>query len=143
MTKSFKSHNVKGGDYKMTGYLTNIEKLTLANSYFRQVLYTGQHSQLVLMCLAENEDIGVEIHEIVDQFFRIEQGEGKVIINGKVHQVTDGDAIIIPAGTKHNIINISKNKPLKLYTVYSPPHHKDGTVHKTKQDAEKDMADHI
>lgn len=127
----------------MTGYIGNIEELSLANTYFRKVLYTGQHSQLVLMCIQVNEDIGEEVHEIVDQFLRIEEGEGKVIMDGEEHPIRDGDAIIVPAGTKHNIINTSANRQLKLYTVYSPPHHKDGVVHKTKKDAEADRGDHL
>ncbi len=127
----------------MTGYIGNIEELTLANTYFRQVLYTGQHAQLVVMCLQASEDIGEEVHEIVDQFLRIEEGEGKVVMNGEERLLKDGDAIIVPAGTKHNVINTSPANHLKLYTVYSPPHHKDGTVHKTKNEAEIDTEDHI
>ncbi len=127
----------------MKGFLTNIEEKTLANTYFRQVLYTGQHSQLVLMCLLPNEEIGEEIHEIVDQFLRIEEGEGKVILDGEENVIKDGSAIIVPAGVKHNVINISSEKSLKLYTIYSPAHHKDGTIHKTKADALKDSEDHI
>lgn len=127
----------------MTGYINNIEELTLANTYFRQVLYTGQHAQLVLMCLQPGEEIGEEVHEIVDQFFRIEQGEGKVIISGEEHAIKDGDAIIVPAGIKHNVINTSSEKQLKLYTVYSPPHHKDSIIHKTKQETLLDTTDYI
>ncbi len=127
----------------MTGYLQNIEAVTLKNEYFRQVLYTGQHVQLVIMSLKPNEDIGTEIHEIVDQFLRVEAGEGKVIMNGEEYLIKDGDAFVVPAGTKHNVINTSSEKPLKLYTIYSPPHHKDGTVHKTKQEAEADKEDHL
>lgn len=127
----------------MTGYITNIEEKTLENEYFREVLYTGQHSQLVVMNLQPNEDIGMEVHEIVDQFIRIEQGEGKVIINGEEHALSDGSALVIPAGAKHNIVNISSDKKLKLYTVYSPAHHKDKTIHKTKKDALADTQDHI
>jgi mannose-6-phosphate isomerase-like protein (cupin superfamily) len=127
----------------MLGFLQNIEKITLKNEYFRQVLYTGQHAQLVIMSLKPNEEIGMEIHEIVDQFFRVEAGEGKVIINGEENVVNDGDAFIVPAGTKHNVINTSSEKPLKLYTVYSPPHHKDGTIHKTKTEATADKEDHL
>lgn len=127
----------------MTGFVDNIEKLTLANTNFRQVLYTGQHAQLVLMSLNPNEDIGMEVHETTDQFLRIEQGEGKVILNGEEHLLTNGDAIIVPAGTQHNVINTSTEKELKLYTLYSPPHHKDGIVHKTKQDAIADQTDHL
>lgn len=127
----------------MTGYLQNIKQLTLKNEYFRQVLYTGQHAQLVVMSLKPTEDIGMEVHEIVDQFIRVEAGEGKVVMNGEEHAIKDGDAFVVPAGTKHNVINTSTEKPLKLYTVYSPPHHKDGTVHKTKQEAEADKEDHL
>lgn len=127
----------------MTGFIDNIEEKTQANTYFRQVLYTGQHVQLVLMCLKPNEEIGLEVHEINDQFLRVESGEGKVIMNGEEHIVQDGYVIIVPAGTEHNIINTSSNKELKLYTVYSPPHHKDGVIHKTKEDAEGDTDDHL
>ncbi len=127
----------------MTGYLGNSEELTLAKTYFRQVLYTGQHAQLVLMCLQANEEIGEEVHEIVDQFLRIEEGRGKVILNGEEYPLKDGDVIIVPAGMKHNVINTQSGKPLKLYTVYSPPHHKDGVIHKTKKSAEKDTTDHL
>ena len=119
----------------MKGFLGNIEEKTLANTYFRQVLYTGQHAQLVVMCLQPNEDIGEEVHEIVDQFLRIEEGEGKVVIDGEELPVKNRDAIVVPAGTKHNVINTSSDKQLKLYTVYSPPHHKDRTIHKTKAEA--------
>ncbi|MEN9327961.1 MAG: hypothetical protein RI947_769 [Candidatus Parcubacteria bacterium] len=127
----------------MTGFIGNIEKVTLENSNFRHVMYTGQHAQLVVMSLNPSEEIGLETHEIVDQFIRIEKGEGKVIINGEESILKDGDAVVVPAGTKHNIINTSLENPLKLYTVYSPPHHKDGTIHKTKKDAEADTEDHI
>ncbi len=127
----------------MKGFIQNIEKVTLANTYFRQVLHTSQHVQVVVMCLQPKEDIGEEVHEIVDQFLRIESGEGKVIIDGEEHVVRDGDAIVVPAGAKHNLINSSADKVLQLYTVYAPPHHKDGTIHKTKQDAERDIADHL
>lgn len=127
----------------MTGFVGNIEELTLANSNFRKVIYTGQHAQLVLMCLNPNEEIGFEVHEIVDQFLRIEKGEGKVIMNGEETILKDGSAIVVPAGVKHNIVNTSSENPLKLYTVYSPPHHKGGTIHKTKKEAEADKEDHI
>lgn len=127
----------------MTGFLQNIEKVTLNNTYFRQVLYTGQHAQLVVMSLQPNEDIGMEVHEIVDQFIRIESGQGTVIMNGKEHAIKDGDAFVIPAGTQHNVTNTSPNAFLKLYTVYSPPHHKDGIIHKTKQEAVLDKEDHL
>lgn len=127
----------------MTGFLHNIEELTLKNDNFRQVLYTGQHAQLVVMSLKPNEDIGTEVHQIVDQFLRVEAGVGIVIMNGEEHVITDGDAFVVPAGTEHNVINTSSEKPLKLYTLYSPPHHKDRTVHTTKQDAKADTEDHI
>lgn len=127
----------------MTGFSGNIEKLTLSNSNFRQVLYTGQHQQLVLMSLNPSEEIGVEVHEVVDQFLRFEEGEGIVIIGDTEFPVKNGDAVVVPAGAEHNVINASSTNKLKLYTVYSPPHHKDGTVHKTKQDAEKDITDHL
>lgn len=127
----------------MTGYVLNIEEKTLQNDYFREVLNTSQHSQLVVMSLNPNEEIGMEIHEIVDQFIRVEQGEGKTILNGEEHIISDGFAIIIPAGAEHNIINTSPDKKMKIYTIYSPAHHKDKTIHKTKQDAETDREDHI
>lgn len=127
----------------MVGYTINIEETALQNDNFREVLYTAQHSQLVVMSLNPNEEIGMEIHEIVDQFIRVEQGEGKAILNGEEHIVSDGFAIVVPAGTQHNIINTSSEKKLKLYTIYSPAHHKDKTIHKTKQDAEADSQDHI
>ncbi len=127
----------------MKGFIENIEKLSLSNNNFREVLYTGQHTQLVVMSLEPNEDIGMEVHQIVDQFLRIEQGEGTVVIDNMERKIKDGDAIIIPAGIQHNIINTSDKEELKLYTLYSPPHHKDKTVHKTKSDALKDESDHI
>lgn len=127
----------------MTGFVANIEDLTLKNENFRQVLNTNQHSQLVVMSLLPSEDIGLEVHEIVDQFLRIEKGEGTVLLNGEEHPLKDGDAIVVPAGVEHNVINTSSENPLKLYTVYSPPHHKDGTIHKTKQDAQADSQDHL
>ncbi len=127
----------------MIGYIGNIEKVTLSNDYFRQVIYTGQHAQLVVMSLKPNEDIGMEVHTTTDQFIRIEKGEGKIIMNGEEHLVKDGSAFIIPAGTKHNVMNKSSENPLKLYTVYSPPHHKEQTVHKTKRDAVTDLEDHL
>lgn len=127
----------------MIGYVGNIEKLTLANNYFRQVLFTGTKAQLVVMCLGPKEDIGVEVHPDVDQFFRVEEGQGKVILGGEEHFVADGDAIVVPAGTEHNVINVSGKKPLKLYTIYSPAQHKDGIVHRTKAEAMADEADHL
>lgn len=121
----------------MTGYVGHIEKATLDNGYFRQVLFTGKHSQLVVMCLQPSEDIGNEVHPNTDQFFRIEKGEARFIFNGKdEHFVHDGDAVAVPAGTYHNVINASSFEQLKLYTIYSPPNHPDGTVHKTKAEAE-------
>ena len=119
----------------MKGFKSNIEKDTLGNSNFRRVLYTGKHSQLVLMNLKPGEEIGEEVHETVDQFFRFEKGEGKVTIDGVEHCVKDGDAVIVPSGAKHNVINTSKRANLKLYTIYSPPEHIDGTIRKTKADA--------
>jgi mannose-6-phosphate isomerase-like protein (cupin superfamily) len=127
----------------MTTFLQNIEASTLQNNNFRQVLYTGQHTQLVLMSLLPSEEIGMEVHEIVDQFIRVEAGSGTVIMNGEEHLIKDGDAFVIPAKTQHNVINTSTDAPLKLYTLYSPPHHKDGITHKTKQEAEADTEDHI
>ena len=127
----------------MTGFVANIEKLTLDNKNFRKVLFTGQHAQLVLMSLKPKEEIGFEVHEIADQFIRVEAGEGTVIMNGEKSDITDGSAFIVPAGVRHNVINKSTTADLKLYTLYSPPHHRDGTIHKTKKDAEKDKEDHI
>lgn len=116
----------------MKGYVENIEKVTLANTDFRRVLYTAKNSQLVIMSIAAGEDIGEETHKL-DQFIRIEAGKGKAVLDDVEHVIEDGTAIIVPAGTKHNIINVG-DKPLQLYTVYSPPEHKDGEVHKTKAD---------
>jgi mannose-6-phosphate isomerase-like protein (cupin superfamily) len=122
----------------MVGYVTSIEKQTLSNNYFRQVLFTGKYSQLVVMCLQPGEEIGNEVHNNVDQFFRIEQGEAAFVFNDKEkHIVKNGDAVIVPAGTRHNVINTSKTVQLKLYTIYSPPNHPDKTSHKTKTEAEK------
>lgn len=121
----------------MTGYVGAIEKHTLQNQYFRQVLFTAKHAQLVLMCLQPSEEIGDEVHPSVDQFFRIEQGEAKFVFNEKEDVVVhSGDAVLVPAGTYHNVINTSKTTTLKLYTIYSPPNHPDGTVHKTKAEAD-------
>jgi mannose-6-phosphate isomerase-like protein (cupin superfamily) len=122
----------------MTGFVGPIEKLTEKNGYFRQVLYTGKYAQLVVMCLQPGEEIGNEVHQTVDQFFRIEEGEAKFIFGGtEEHVVHDGDAVIVPAGTFHNVINTSKKEQLKLYTLYSPPNHPDGTIHKDKAEAEE------
>lgn len=123
----------------MNGYITNIEKLSLENENFRQVLYTDKNSQLVLMSLLVNEEIGEEVHD-VDQFLRIEKGVGKAVLNGVTHEVGDGSVVVVPAGTKHNIINTG-GESMKLYTLYMPPHHRDGVVHKTKADAEADTTD--
>ena len=121
----------------MSNFVGAIEDLTLKNDYFRQVLFTGKHCQLVVMCLQPGEEIGNEVHPEVDQFFRIEAGEAKFVFNGtEEHLVKDADAVVVTAGTFHNVINVSKTKALKLYTVYSPPNHPEGTVHKTKADAE-------
>jgi mannose-6-phosphate isomerase-like protein (cupin superfamily) len=121
----------------MAGYVGPIEKLTEKNDYFRQVLYTGNYTQLVVMCLQPGEEIGNEVHPKVDQFFRIEQGEAKFVFNGsEEHVVGAGDAVIVPAGAYHNVINTSKTGQLKLYTLYSPPNHPDGTIHKNKAEAE-------
>ncbi len=122
----------------MTGYIGPIKKQTLGNNYFRQVLFTGKHAQLVVMSLKAGEEIGNEVHEHVDQFFRIEQGEAKFVLNNKeVHIAKDGDAVIVPAGTYHNIINNSKTEAMKLYTIYSPPNHPDKIMHRTKAEADK------
>jgi len=127
----------------MTGDILNIEDKALQNDFFREVLYTAQHSQLVVMSLLPNEDIGMEVHEVTDQFIRIEDGQGLAVVDGEEHLLSNGVAVVVPAGAKHNIINTSSEKKLKLYTVYSPAHHKDRTIHKTKQDALKDKEDHI
>lgn len=120
----------------MKGFCSNIEKDTLENENFRKVLYTGKHSQLVLMSLFPNEEIGMEVHQDNDQFFRFEKGQGKVIIDGNEYQVSDGSAVVVPAGAQHNVI--AGTDGLKLYTIYSPAHHKDGIVRKTKAEAETD-----
>jgi mannose-6-phosphate isomerase-like protein (cupin superfamily) len=122
----------------MKGFSSNIEKDTLENGNFRKVLYTGPHSQLVLMALKPKEEIGLETHPDNDQFFRFEKGEGKAVIDGNEYAVTDGDAVVVPAGAEHNVINVSDSEELKLYTIYSPAHHKDGIVRATKEEA---MAD--
>jgi len=124
----------------MKGYFTNIEKETLENNNFRKVLYTSKHSQLVLMSLQPKEEIGMEIHPDNDQFFRFEKGMGKVIIDGNEYDVSDGSAIVVPAGAQHNVINVSDDEELKLYTIYSPAHHKDGIIRKTKEEAESNEA---
>ena len=121
----------------MTGYVGAIEELALRNTYFRQVLFTSAHAQLVLMCLQPGEEIGDEVHTGVDQFFRIEGGDARFVFNEKEERLVHaGDGVVVPAGTFHNVINTSKTAPLILYTIYSPPNHPDGTVHKTKSEAE-------
>jgi mannose-6-phosphate isomerase-like protein (cupin superfamily) len=119
----------------MKGYVTPIEKETVKNADFRRVLYTGKHSQLVLMSLKPGEEIGEETHGDVDQFFRFEKGEGNVIIDGVENRVKDGYAVIVPAGARHNVVNTSKKSELKLYTIYSPPEHQDKVVRHTKAEA--------
>jgi len=126
----------------MKGYITNIEKDTGGNENFRKVLYTAKNSQLVLMALKPGEEIGEEIHTL-DQFIRVEEGKGKAILDGVEHEIEDGSAVVIPAGTRHNIINTSGNKNLNLYTIYSPPEHKDKIIHPTKTDALADKEDHF
>jgi mannose-6-phosphate isomerase-like protein (cupin superfamily) len=125
----------------MKGFFTNIEKDTLENNNFRKVLYTGKHSQLVLMSLKPLEEIGMEVHTDNDQFFRFEKGQGKCIIDGNEYELKDGTCIIVPAGAEHNIINTSDIEDLKLYTIYSPAHHKDGIVRATKEDATNNGAE--
>ena len=127
----------------MTGYIDNIEEKTINNDYFREVVFTGRYCQLVVMCLKPGEEIGSEVHKDVDQFFRIEKGRGKVIIDGKENQIIEGVDIVVPAGSEHNVINAVSNSDLKLYTIYSPPQHKDGIIHKTKEDAMADETDHL
>jgi len=127
----------------MTGFVGDIEKLTEKNKNFRKVLFTGKYAQLVVMCLEPGEEIGNEVHDTVDQFFRIEEGKAKFVFGGnEVHLVKMGDAVIVPAGTFHNVLNASKKERLRLYTIYSPPNHPDGTVHKTKAEAEAAEAEH-
>lgn len=121
----------------MKGYADNIETRTIENDDFRRVLYTGKHLQLVLMTLQPGEEIGEEVHEDRDQFFRIEQGHGEIRIDGTANVVEDDFAVIVPAGARHNVVNTGK-KPLRLYTLYGPPEHRDGVIHKTKDQAERD-----
>ncbi len=117
-------------------FVDNIERITLDNNNFRKVLSTNEHSQLVVMSLKPMEEIGMEVHENVDQFFRIDAGQGKVIANDQEYEGSDGYAVIIPAGTNHNVINTSETEDLKLYTIYSPANHPDGTIHATKEEAD-------
>lgn len=125
----------------MKGFHANIEKETLENTSFRKVLYTAKHSQLVLMSVKPREEIGMEVHADNDQFFRCEKGEGKCVIDDTEYPIHDGTALIIPAGARHNIINTSESEDLKLYTIYSPAHHKDGIVRHTKKEAEENEAE--
>jgi mannose-6-phosphate isomerase-like protein (cupin superfamily) len=125
----------------MKGFRSNIEKDTLENGNFRKVLYTGKHSQLVLMSLKPNEEIGMETHTDNDQFFRFEKGQGKCVIDGNEYEISDGVAIVVPAGAQHNIINTSSTDELKLYTIYSPAHHKDGIIRATKEEASGNEAE--
>jgi mannose-6-phosphate isomerase-like protein (cupin superfamily) len=126
----------------MNGYVVNIEQASLENENFRKVLYTAKSSQLVVMSLKPGEDIGMEVHEL-DQFIRCEEGVGMAILDGIEHGVKDGVAIVVPAGAEHNIINTSETEDMKLYTVYSPPNHRDGVIHETKEDAELDEDEHF
>jgi mannose-6-phosphate isomerase-like protein (cupin superfamily) len=120
----------------MAGYSTDIEKATLENENFRQVLFTGEHMQLVLMALKPGEDIGLETHPDTDQFIRVESGTGWALIGDEEFDLHDGSIVVIPAGSQHNVTNTSSSEPLKLYTIYTPPEHPDGTVHRTKAEAE-------
>jgi mannose-6-phosphate isomerase-like protein (cupin superfamily) len=124
----------------MASYVDNIEEKTIKNTNFRQVLNTTSRSQLVVMALLPGEDIGMEVHHHIDQFLRIESGTGKAVLDGKEYSLEDGTAVVVPAGVEHNFINTSKNQPLKLYSIYTPPEHPDGTIHATK--AEADAAEH-
>ena len=125
----------------MKGFVQNIEELSLANKNFRHVLYTGKHSQLVLMSLKPQEEIGMETHTENDQFFRVDKGQGKCIIDGTEYEISDGFAVVVPAGAEHNIVNTSESQDLKLYTIYSPAHHKDGIVRTTKEQAMAEEAE--
>jgi mannose-6-phosphate isomerase-like protein (cupin superfamily) len=128
------------GKVKKRGFSTDIEKDTVDNTNFRKVLYTAKYSQLVLMCLRPGEEIGMEAHDDGDQFFRFEEGEGFVSIDGHKHNVKDGSAVVVPSGAMHNVVNTGKTD-LKMYTIYSPPEHKDKTVHRTKADVEEEHFD--
>ena len=121
----------------MNGFVQNIEELTLTNTDFRRVLYTGKHSQLVLMALPPGGEIGMEVHDHLDQFLRVEAGTGEAILDGVRHAISDGYAVVVPAGANHSIINTG-NEHLKLYTLYAPPEHRDGVVHHTRTEAEAD-----
>ncbi|MCA9370146.1 MAG: cupin domain-containing protein [Pseudomonadales bacterium] len=127
----------------MQFYISNIEKNTKENDAFRRVVATGQHAQVVLMAIPPGGEIGQEVHEITDQFFRVEGGEGTVIVDGQEHAISDGSAFLVEAGMQHNVINTSPNTTLRLYTIYAPPHHTKGVVHATKAEANADTDDHI
>jgi len=118
----------------MKGYVTNIECATRDNNDYRRVLFTGRNTQLVLMAIAPGDEIGLETHDEHDQFIRVESGDGVVVLDGEQHELADGIAAVIPAGVEHNVVNTSRTAPLRLYTLYSPPEHPDGTVHHSKQD---------
>lgn len=125
-----------------TGFITNIEQQTLQNENFRQVIFTAQHSQLVLMTLKPGEEIGSEHHDDRDQFVRVEAGQGEVVLNGERSRIVDGSAVVVPAGVEHNFINTSHSDPLRLYTLYTPPEHPDGTIHRTKAEADAYEREH-
>lgn len=126
----------------MKPYVSNIEEDTINNENFRKVLHTGENSQLVVMTLGPGEEIGMETHPDTDQFIRIESGKGKAIIDGKEYELKDDFAVVIPAGSEHNVVNTSDTEKMKLYTVYSPPEHPDGTIHETKKEADKYEEEH-
>ena len=126
----------------MAGYVTNIESRTLANENHREVLFTAPRIQLVLMSIAPGGEIGLETHDDVDQFIRVEAGQGKAILDGQEHALEDGSAVVIPAGTRHNVVNLSTTEALKLYSIYSPPEHPDGTVHRNKAEADAYEREH-
>lgn len=126
----------------MKGYVTNIEEKSLANTYFREVLYTDERVQLVVMSLLPGEEIGAEVHDL-DQFIRVEQGVGKAVLDGVEHDLKDGSAVVVQKGANHNIINTSTTEQMKLYTLYAPPNHKEGTIHKTKAEADADEHEHF
>lgn len=141
MGKDTNSSSSAGQAKKVKGYSAGIEQLTTENKNFRKVLYTAAHMQLVLMSLRPQEEIGEEVHPGNDQFFRFEQGKGKCIIDGNEYDVKDGDVIVVPAGARHNVINTDSVSELKMYTIYAPPHHKDGIVRATKKEAEANEAE--
>ena len=124
----------------MKSYITKINRVTADNNNFREVIFTAVYSQLVVMCLKAGEKIGSEVHNNIDQFLRVESGEGRAVLDGQSHELKPGYAVVVPAGVQHNVINTSKEKELKLYTIYTPPEHADGTIHRTK--AEADAAEH-